>query len=67
MSKWGTKPAKGMTADMGSINIGGELTEEQWRFGQAMERYKREHRCPQPDCRDVLRVLKSLGYQKVQV
>lgn len=41
---------------------GSDLTEEQWRFGQAMERYKREHRRPFPTCSEVLQVVASLGY-----
>lgn len=43
---------------------GREYTAEQVEFMMAMENYKRRNRVPYPDCRDVLRVLKSLGYRK---
>ncbi len=66
MSKWGAKPAKGMTADMGSINLGGELTAEQVEFGKAMDRYKREYNRPYPNWIEVLNVARSMGYRKVQ-
>lgn len=43
---------------------GSELTEEQWRFGQAMERYKRKARRPFPSWLEALNVAKDLGYRK---
>lgn len=43
---------------------GGDYTAEEVEFMLAMDRYKRDHRRPWPDCRDVLLVLKSLGYER---
>ncbi len=42
-------------------------SEEVKEFMLAMSRFKRLHRVLNPDCRDVLAVLKSLGYAKVEV
>jgi len=48
-----------------AVNLGADLTPEQVEFGKAMERFKRERRRPFPTCSEVLEVLKSLGYRKV--
>lgn len=55
-----THGTHGMTTDF----PGSELTEDEWRFGQAMERYKREHDRPFPTWLEVLNVAKDLGYRK---
>jgi hypothetical protein len=44
---------------------GWDYTEEECEFLMAMDRYKREARRPYPTWREVLRVLKELGYRKV--
>lgn len=44
---------------------GAAITPDAVEFGRAMERYKRMENRPYPDCADILRVLKSLGYRKV--
>ena len=43
---------------------GAGLTPEQVAFGRAMSEYLRAHHIRTPDCRDVLLVAHSLGYQK---
>jgi hypothetical protein len=40
-------------------------SDEEWEFMQAMERYKRTKQRPFPTWREVLGVLKELGYRKV--
>ena len=42
-----------------------DYTDEETAFMKAMERYKRENRCPFPTWNDVLEVMRSLGYRKV--
>jgi hypothetical protein len=44
---------------------GCDYTEEEIAFLMAMDRYKRTKRRPYPTWREVLNVLKSLGYRKV--
>jgi hypothetical protein len=44
---------------------GCDYTEEEREFLVAMDRYKRTARRPYPTWREVLRVLRSLGYRKV--
>lgn len=41
---------------------GADLTDDEVEFGKAMNQHVRHH--GQPDCRDVIQVLKSLGYRK---
>lgn len=43
---------------------GHDYTDEEREFMMAMDRYKREAHRPYPDCRDVLRVARQLGYRK---
>jgi hypothetical protein len=42
------------------------VTDEETSFVHAMERYKRENRRPFPTWSEVLEVLRSLGYRKVE-
>jgi hypothetical protein len=43
-----------------------DYTDEETAFMKAMERYKRENRRPFPTWSEVLEVLRSLGYRKVE-
>ena len=43
---------------------GADFSEEEIEFMRAMERYKRTRRRPYPTWREVLHVLKELGYRK---
>jgi len=46
-----------------SLEDGREITDAEWEFALAMYRWRvKNHR--HPDCRDVLRVAKQLGYEK---
>lgn len=42
-----------------------EYDDEEFAFLQAIERYKHENRRPYPTIREILFVLKSLGYRRV--
>ena len=44
---------------------GCDVTADEWEFMRAIEAYKRRYRKRYPAWRDVLGVLKSLGYRKV--
>jgi hypothetical protein len=44
---------------------GADYTPDEIEFMAAMENYKREHRRPYPDFREVLAVAESLGYRRV--
>jgi hypothetical protein len=44
---------------------GADVTPEELEFLKAMERFQRRHRRRYPTCREVLFVLKSLGYRRV--
>ena len=44
---------------------GAEYSDDERIFLVAMERYKRERRRPYPTWREVLHVVRSLGYRKV--
>ena len=44
---------------------GSDYSDEERAFLVAMERYKRRNGRPFPTCREVLYVLRSLGYRKV--
>ncbi len=44
---------------------GCDYTEEEREFLVAIDRYKRSARRPYPTWREVLRVIKALGYRKV--
>ncbi|HZT79616.1 MAG TPA: hypothetical protein VFA26_05325 [Gemmataceae bacterium] len=46
-------------------HVGADYSDEEREFIQAMERYRRLRRRPFPTCREVLEVLRSLGYRKV--
>jgi hypothetical protein len=43
-----------------------DYTTEEVTFIKAMDRYKRENCRPYPTCREVLRMLESLGYRKTE-
>ena len=43
---------------------GSDVTPAEWEFLKAMERYQRMHQRRFPSLREVLMVLKSLGYRK---
>ena len=45
---------------------GADVTAEELEFLRAMERFQRRHRRRYPTWREVLFVLKSLGYRRVQ-
>ena len=45
---------------------GSDVTPDEWEFMQAMERYQRIHKRRFPSWREVLMVLKSLGYRKAE-
>ena len=40
------------------------MTDDQWEFAKAMERFKRDNHRPFPTVADALAVAKSLGYSK---
>lgn len=46
------------------LNIGSDYTDEEREFLVAVDRYKRTHRRPYPTCREILALVKSLGYRK---
>lgn len=46
-------------------NIGSDYTDEERIFLVAIDRYKRKHRRPFPTWREVLLIVKSLGYRQV--
>ena len=41
-----------------------EYTPEELAFMTALDEFKREHNRPHPTCCEVLKVLKSLGYER---
>ena len=43
----------------------GEMTDEQFNFLMAIDRYKKENQRPFPTWTEVLEVVKALGYRKV--
>ena len=43
----------------------GEMTDEQFTFLMAIDRYKKENHRPFPTWTEVLEVIKALGYRKV--
>ena len=43
----------------------GEMTDEQFDFLMAVDRYKKENQRPFPTWTEVLEVIKALGYRKV--
>jgi len=45
-------------------HVGADYTDEEFEFLKAVDRYKRERRRPFPTWREVLMVLKSLGWRK---
>ena len=49
---------------LSSANLGSEFTEDEVEFMLAMDRYKRVNHRPFPTWREVLSVVKSLGYDK---
>ena len=46
------------------LNIGSDYTDEEREFLVAVDRYKRVHHRPHPTWREVLALVKSLGYRK---
>lgn len=46
---------------------GCDVTTEEWEFLQAMDAYQRRYSRRYPSWREVLGVLRSLGYQKLPV
>lgn len=44
----------------------GEMTDEQWEFLQAIQRFKQVNSKPFPTWTEVLQVVKLLGYRKVE-
>jgi hypothetical protein len=44
---------------------GSDITADEWEFLKAVERYQRAHGRRYPSWREVLSVLKSLGYRRV--
>ena len=42
-----------------------EYTADELEFMREIDRFKRDHQRPYPDCRDVLLVFRALGYRKV--
>ncbi len=48
----------------GQQNVGADYTDEERAFLVAMDRYKIKHDRPFPTWREVLTVVKSLGYVK---
>lgn len=49
------------------VHMGADLSPEAVEFGKAMERYKRQKQRPHPTAGEVLAVLLSLGYRRVQI
>jgi hypothetical protein len=43
----------------------GEMTDEQFEFLMAIDRYKKENKRPFPTWTEVLEVIKALGYRRV--
>ena len=43
----------------------GQMTDEQFEFLMAIDRYKRENQRPFPSWTEVLEVIKAMGYRKV--
>jgi len=41
------------------------MTPEELEFVRAVDDYKRRHDCPFPTLREILEILKTLGYRKV--
>jgi hypothetical protein len=44
---------------------GDAMTPEELEFVRAVDDYKRRHDCPFPSLREILEILRALGYQKV--
>jgi hypothetical protein len=45
-------------------NLGGDYTDEEREFLVALERYRQSRHRRFPSCREILQVIKSLGYEK---
>lgn len=58
--------AKARAERYAEVCVGSDLTDDEVEFGLAMEAYRREYRRPFPTCSEVLAVLKSLGYRKIE-
>jgi hypothetical protein len=50
----------------GQIHPGADYTDEEREFMVAMDRYKRVNRRPYPSWREVLSVLRDLGYRQAR-
>jgi hypothetical protein len=59
-------PAPGYGEGVSVVELGGDYSDEEAAFLMQMERYKRTYRRPYPTWREVLRVVRSLGYRKVE-
>jgi hypothetical protein len=44
--------------------MGADYSADEIEFMMAMERFKRTHHRPYPDCGDVIEVIRNLGYRK---
>ena len=44
-------------------NVGPTYTDEEWSFARELDAYKRQYKRPFPTCKEVLAVLKSMGYR----
>lgn len=47
-----------------SMGMYHDYTPDELEFMNAMDKFKRDHRKPCPDCKDILAVAHSLGYRK---
>jgi hypothetical protein len=58
LPEWG----RGYLAD----NLGWDYSDDEEEFIMAVDRYKRDHRRPYPDARDILAIVAALGYRKME-
>lgn len=57
--------AAAITPGYSTCHVGADYTDEEREFMTALDRYKRLRQRPYPTCREILQVLRSLGYRKV--
>jgi hypothetical protein len=50
----------------GDTHIGGDYTDDEMEFIKAMDRFRREKKRRFPTCRDILSVIRELGYRKIE-
>lgn len=60
----GRAAAVAVTRGYSDVNLGADYSDDEREFMVALDRYKRENRRPHPTCSEVLKVLRSLGYEK---